>query len=107
MCGDGAIFHHYQSYKRNTKINKLMQLRAFMQQINTFEEVLNLVTELSVDQQELLISILQRRIADMRRKELASSSQEALAEFRTGNLKPQTAIEAIAELRTYLNTNET
>ena len=31
-----------------------------MQQINTFEEVLNLVTELSVDQQELLISILSR-----------------------------------------------
>jgi hypothetical protein len=107
MCGDGAIFHHYQSYKRNTKINKVMQLRAFMQQINTFEEVLNLVTELPLDQQELLINILQRRIADMRRKELASSSQEALAEFRTGNLKPQTAIEAIAELRTYLNTNET
>ena len=43
----------------------------------------------------------------MRRKELASSSQEALAEFRTVNLKPQTAIEAIAELRTYLNNNET
>jgi hypothetical protein len=107
MCGDGAIFHHYQSYKRNTKINKVMQLRAFMQQINTFEEVLNLVTELPLDQQELLINILQRRIADMRRKELAISSQEALAEFRTGNLKPQTAIEAIAELRTYLNTNET
>jgi hypothetical protein len=107
MCGDGAIFHHYQSYKRNTKINKVMQLRAFMQQINTFEEVLNLVTELPLDQQELLINILQRRIGDMRRKELASSSQEALAEFRTGNLKPQTAIEAIAELRTYLNTNET
>ncbi|MEA5558187.1 hypothetical protein [Nodularia spumigena] len=78
-----------------------------MQQINTFEEVLNLVTDLPLDQQELLISILQRRIADMRRKELASSSQQALAEFRTGNLKPQTATEAIAELRTYLNTNET
>lgn len=78
-----------------------------MQQINTFEEVLNLVTELPLDQQELLINILQRRISPIRRKELASSSQEALAEFRTGNLKPQTAIEVIAELRTYLNTNET
>ncbi|HLP87388.1 MAG TPA: hypothetical protein VK184_02135 [Nostocaceae cyanobacterium] len=78
-----------------------------MQQINKFEEVLNLVTELPLEQQELLINILQRRIADMRREELASSSQEALAEFRTGNLKPQTATEAIAELRTYLNTPET
>jgi hypothetical protein len=102
-----AIFPHYQSYKRNNKINKVIQLRAFMQQINTFEEVLNLVTELPLDQQELIINILQRRIADKRRKELASSSQEALAEFRTGNLKPQIATEAIAELRTYLNTPET
>ncbi len=78
-----------------------------MQQINTFEQVLNLVTELPLAQQELLIDILQRRIADRRRKELANSSQEALAEFRSGNLKPQTATEAIAELRTYLNTPET
>ena len=36
-----------------------------MQQTNTFEEVLNLVTDLPLDQQELLINIIQRRIADM------------------------------------------
>jgi hypothetical protein len=78
-----------------------------MQPINTFEQILNLVTELPLDQQELLIDILQRRTADMRRRELASTSWEALAEFRSGNLKTQTATEAIAELRTYLNNPET
>ncbi len=78
-----------------------------MQQINTFEQVLNLVTELPLAQQELLIDILQRRTAERRRKELANSSHVALAEFRSGNLKAQTATEALAELRTYLNTADT
>jgi len=71
--------------------------------MNTFEEVLDLVNELPLEQQELLINILRLRTADSKRKELAKSSQEGLAEFRTGNLKAQTANEAIADLRSYLN----
>ncbi|HEY9703117.1 MAG TPA: hypothetical protein V6C58_11760 [Allocoleopsis sp.] len=74
--------------------------------MNTFEQVLDLVTELPLDQQEILIEIVQHRTAQMRRKELAAESQTALVEFRKGNLKPQTAEEAIMELRTYLNTPE-
>lgn len=74
--------------------------------MNTFEQILDLVTELPLDQQERLIEIVQHRATDMRRQELASSSREALAEFRAGNLKAQTAKEAIAELRTYLNAPE-
>ena len=74
--------------------------------MKTFEEVVDLVTELSLDHQELLIDILQHRTAEIKRKELAKSSQEALTEFREGNLKTQTANEAIAELRNYLNNSE-
>jgi hypothetical protein len=74
--------------------------------MKTFEQILDLVTELPLDQQKLLIEIVERRTANMQRKELAISAQEALAEFRTGNLKPQTAQEAIVELRTYLNDSE-
>jgi hypothetical protein len=74
--------------------------------MNTFEEILDLVTELPLEQQEQLIEIVKHRATDMRRKELANTSREALAEFRTGNLKAQTANEAIAELRTYLNSPE-
>lgn len=75
--------------------------------MNTFEEILDLVTELPLEQQEQLIKIVKRRATDMRRKELANASQEALAEFRAGHLKAQTANEAIAELRIYLNSPET
>jgi hypothetical protein len=74
--------------------------------MNTFEQVLDMVTELPLDQQELLIDIVQRRTIDIRRQELARTSQEALAEFRSGTLKAQTADEAIAELRLFLNTAE-
>jgi hypothetical protein len=71
--------------------------------MNTFEEVLDLVNELPLEQQEILIDILRLRTADSKRKQLAKSSQEGLAEFKTGNLKAQTANEAIADLRSYLN----
>jgi tryptophan 2,3-dioxygenase len=74
--------------------------------MKTFEEIVDLVTELSLDNQELLINILQHRTTEIRRKELAQSSQAALAEFRAGNLKAQTADEAIADLRNYLNNPE-
>jgi hypothetical protein len=74
--------------------------------MNTFEQVLDLVTELPLEQQELLINIVQHRSAQMRRKKLAADSQTALVEFRKGNFKPQTAEEAIRELRNYLNTPE-
>ena len=74
--------------------------------MKTFEEIVDLVTELSLDHQELLIDILQHRTKEIRRKELAQSSQSALAEFRSGNFKVQTADEAIADLRNYLNNPE-
>jgi hypothetical protein len=74
--------------------------------MSTFEQILDQVSELPIDQQELLIDIVQRRTKDVRRQELAKTSKEALAEYQTGHLKPQTAEEAIAELRTYLDSTE-
>lgn len=65
-----------------------------------------MVTELPLEQQELLIDIVQRRTINIRRQELARTSQEALTEFRSGTLKAQTADEAIVELRQFLNTAE-
>ncbi len=74
--------------------------------MNTFEQILDLVNELPLDQQEILIEIIQHRIAQIRRQELALTSHSALAEFKMGGLKAQTAAEAIIELRDYLNTPE-
>ncbi|NET57818.1 MAG: hypothetical protein F6K47_17160 [Symploca sp. SIO2E6] len=74
--------------------------------MTTFEQALDMADELPLEQQELLIDILKRRTTASHRQELARTSQEALAEFRSGILKPQTASEAIAELQEYLDTPE-
>jgi hypothetical protein len=60
-----------------------------------FEEVLEKVSELSIEQQEVLVQIIERRISDRRRKDLAAESWAALEEFRMNKLKPMTAAEAI------------
>jgi|GEM_PF-734894 len=39
---------------------------------------------------------------ELQRQELAQESQEALADFRAGQLRPQSAADAIAELRSFL-----
>ncbi len=72
----------------------------------TFEQILDQVSELPVEQQELLIDILKHRTSYERRKALATSSQAALEEFKIGNLKPLTATEAIAELKDFLDSPE-
>jgi hypothetical protein len=72
----------------------------------TFEQVLDEVAELSLEQQELLIKIVSQRNSENRRKQLAKESQEAFAEFKQGNLPSQKVEDAIADLRNYLNFTE-
>lgn len=67
--------------------------------MSTFEQILDLVSALPVEQQERLVETIQQRMRTVRRQELAAESQAALAEFRTGDLKSLTAAEAIEELR--------
>lgn len=65
----------------------------------TFEQALEVVMELSFEQREMLIDIVHRRNAQQRRQQLAQEAQEALAEYRSGKLKPLTALEVIDRLR--------
>jgi len=68
----------------------------------TFENALEVVSQLPREQQELLADIVKKRTAKVRRQETMEECREALAEYRTGNLKPMSAEEAIAELNRYL-----
>jgi hypothetical protein len=70
--------------------------------MSTFEELLDGVPDLPLDRQELLIEIMQRRMKEERRKVLAAECHEALEEFRSSNLKPISANEAILETRSFL-----
>lgn len=72
----------------------------------TFESALDAVSQLSIDQQEILIDILRKRNAEVRRRQILEECREGLTEYRTGVLKVQTAEEAIADLRNYLDGSE-
>ncbi len=72
----------------------------------TFENVLEIVSQLPREQQEMLIEIVRKRMSEARRQEIMTECQEALAEYRTGKLKAMSATQAIADLRHYLEDNE-
>jgi len=72
----------------------------------TFESALDAVSQLSIDQQETLIDILKKRNAEVRRRQILEECREGLIEYRSGVLMAQTAEEAIADLRSYLDSSE-
>jgi hypothetical protein len=72
----------------------------------TFESVLEAVSQLPREQQEILADIVKKRCVEVRRQEFLRECQEGLAEYREGNLKPMTVEEAIAELHRYLEDSE-
>ncbi|MCU0571214.1 MAG: hypothetical protein MUF49_32190 [Oculatellaceae cyanobacterium Prado106] len=74
--------------------------------MSTLDQVLETALQLSNDQQEMLIKILQNRHHQSRRAEIAADAQQSLADFREGKLQPQSAQDIIAELRQSLNAPE-
>ena len=72
----------------------------------TFENALEVVSQLPREQQEMLIEILKKRSAELRRQEMVEECHEALAEYQAGKLKTMPAEEAIADLRSYLQDKE-
>lgn len=72
----------------------------------TLTDVLDTVEQLTDEDQEALADILRQRQIERRRDEIVRDAQEAMAEYRAGNLKPMSAEEAIAELNRYLESDE-
>jgi hypothetical protein len=70
-----------------------------MEQLIPFGEVLEAIDQLSLDEQETLLDIVQRRIAERGRKRLAAEIQEAREEFASGGCRPATADELMDEIR--------
>jgi transcriptional regulator with AAA-type ATPase domain len=70
--------------------------------MSNLDRVLDEAMNLPTEQQEMLIQILQRRAIEQRRDEIARDAQLSLAEFREEKLKIQTAEEAIADLREFI-----
>jgi hypothetical protein len=65
----------------------------------TLDQVLDNALQLTEEQQELLIRILQNRHYESHRAEIAGDAQQTLADFWAGKFRPQSAEDGIAALR--------
>ena len=74
--------------------------------MNILDQVLENALQLPYDQQEMLIEILQNRLHESRREEIAMDAQQTLAEFHAGKFQPQSAQEVILMLRQSLQEPE-
>jgi hypothetical protein len=64
----------------------------------SFAEVLEAADQLSQEEQEELIAILQRRLAQAARQRLAAAVREASQEFAEGRCTPTTPDELMREI---------
>jgi len=69
-----------------------------MENVITFNKVLESVDELSLDEQEALVEILHRRVIEYRRVELAKEIQSAQQEFEEGRCRPATPSELMKKI---------
>lgn len=102
-----GMYHHYGFIDDN----QMRYIKIFVSNINSkrikqlsnLDKVLEVAMTLPLEQQEMLVQILKKRIIESRRDEIASDAAASITEFQAGTLKVQTAAEAIQELREYLN----
>jgi TRAP-type C4-dicarboxylate transport system substrate-binding protein len=69
-----------------------------MEQTLRFGEVLEAIDRLPPDEQEALLDIVRRRLAERGRKVLAEEIQKARQEFKEGQCRPVTADELMEEV---------
>jgi hypothetical protein len=65
----------------------------------TFSDVVDATDNLSVEEQETLVEILRRRIAERNRADLACDVADARAEFRAGNTQTSSVDDIMGEVR--------
>ena len=68
-----------------------------MSQVLAFGDVLDAADQLSAEDQQELIAILQRRLADARRQQILADIQESRLEYEAGLCKPMTPDQIIRE----------
>jgi hypothetical protein len=64
----------------------------------TFHEVLDAVEHLPIEQQSHMVDVVQRRLAEHRRRQVVAEVQEARAEFAAGNAKASTPDDLLKEI---------
>jgi hypothetical protein len=70
--------------------------------IVTLGEALDIVAQLSTEEQDMLLTIVKNRLREQWREELAVYVQETQAALRRGDLRPQSAEKVVSDLRVLL-----
>jgi len=65
--------------------------------MTTFADILDAADNLSADEQETLLEILHRRLAERKRAQLIRDVEEARAEFTNGRARPASVREIMDE----------
>lgn len=69
-----------------------------MEQIHSFAEVLEAIEALSLEEQETLLDIVEHRVIERSRQQLASDIQQARTEFAQGQCHPASVESLMAEI---------
>ncbi len=69
-----------------------------MEESTTFAEALEAVDRLSDEDQEILIEIVRRRIAELGRKHLLAEAIEAQREFTEGDCRPTSVDDLMSDI---------
>ena len=72
----------------------------------TLDSVLDEVMQLYPNERQILIDLLCKRVIEERRDEMALEIREATSLYHSGNLKPETAEQAISRLHQSLEKDE-
>jgi RNA polymerase-interacting CarD/CdnL/TRCF family regulator len=70
----------------------------FMENAITFGELLEAVAQLSREDQQALVEVLNRRLLEQRRDEIAREIQAAMKEFESGQCREVTPDELMKEI---------
>ena len=66
--------------------------------MTTFSEILDAASSLSADEQQALLEIISRRLAERNRAQIVHDVAEARAEFADGRARPATVKEIMDEV---------
>ena len=66
--------------------------------MKSYGQVLDSIEALSEDQQESLMDVVRKRLAERRRAALVKSVNEARKEFKSGKLRPATSSEIMRKI---------
>jgi len=69
-----------------------------MENVHTFADILEAADNLSIAEKEELIAVLQRRLIEQRRLEIAAEIKAARREFQSGKCQPATVEEIMQEI---------